>query len=129
MRDTSTPFKISLFSVVLNIILSVILMKNFGFFGIALATSITSYFTLSNYYFLLIKIDRISFDVLKQFLMLILLGFVFAFVLFQIPSFFVKLNIILSLILIIFISIIFWFTLMILFKFIDFAAIKKVLTF
>ena len=129
MRDTSTPFKISLFSVILNIILSFVLMKNFGFFGIALSTSITSYFTLSIYYFLLIKIDRISFDVLKQFLTLISLGLVFAFVLFQIPSFFVKLNIILSLILIIFISIIFWFTLMILFKFIDFAAIKKVLTF
>ena len=129
MRDTSTPFKISLFSVALNVILSVVLMRNFGFFGIALATSITSYFTLSIYYFLLIKIDRVSFNVLKQFLKLILLGLVFAFVLFQIPSFFVKLNIILSLILIIFISVLFWFTLMILFKFIDFVSIKKALTF
>ena len=51
------------------------------------------------------------------------------FVLFQIPSFFVKLNIILSLILIIFISVLFWFTLMLLFKFIDFISIKKALTF
>ena len=104
-------------------------MKNFGFFGIALATSITSYFTLSIYYFLLIKIDKISFNVIKQFLKLILLGLIFALVLFQIPSFFVKLNIILSLILIIFISVLFWFTLMILFKFIDFVSIKKALTF
>ena len=46
MRDTSTPFKISLFSVVLNIILSVILMKNFGFFGIALATVSYTHLTL-----------------------------------------------------------------------------------
>ena len=36
MRDTSTPFKISLFSVALNIILSVVLMRNFGFFGLLL---------------------------------------------------------------------------------------------
>ena len=129
MRDTSTPFKISLLSVSLNIILSIVLMKNFGFFGIALSTSITSYFTLSIYYFLLLKIDRISFDILKQFFKLILLGLVFAFVLFQIPSFFVNLNIILSLILITFISILFWFTLMVFFKFIDFVAIKKVFTF
>ena len=104
-------------------------MRNFGFFGIALSTSITSYFTLSIYYCLLLKIDRISLDVLKQFLKLILIGLVFAFVLFQIPSFFVKFNIILSLILIIFISVLFWFTLMILFKFIDFVSIKKALTF
>ena len=36
MRDTSTPFKISLFSVALNIILSVVLMRNFGFLGLLL---------------------------------------------------------------------------------------------
>ena len=55
MRDTITPFRISIFSVLVNILLSIILMKYLGFFGIALATSISSYLTSICYFLILLK--------------------------------------------------------------------------
>ena len=42
-KDTNTPFKISLFSVITNILISVIFFKDFGFIIIPIATSISSW--------------------------------------------------------------------------------------
>ena len=128
MRDTLTPFRISIFSVSINILLSVILMQKLGFFGIALATSIASYLTLICYFLLLNSKQRVSFNVVKPFTILIFLGFCFYFILFELLSIFenINLNLILSLILIIFISTIIWFSTMIVFRFIKIDSIKRI---
>ena len=43
-KDTNTPFKISLFSVITNILISVIFFKDFGFIIIPIATTLSSWF-------------------------------------------------------------------------------------
>ena len=126
MRDTRTPFIISIFSVSSNILLSITLMKYLGFFGIALATSISSYLTSVCYFLILLKKERVSISVLRPLFIITMLGFCFGLILFGLSSTFANLNLILSIILIIFISIIIWFSAMIFFKFIKINSIKDI---
>ena len=126
MRDTITPFRISIFSVSANILLSIILMKYLGFFGIALATSISSYLTSICYFLILLRKERVSISVLRPLFIITILGICFGLILFGLSSTFVNLNLILSLIIIIFISIIIWFSAMIFLKFIKIISIKDI---
>ena len=43
-KDTKTPFKITVYTVIVNIILNIILMMPYGFIGIALGSSIAAWF-------------------------------------------------------------------------------------
>ena len=126
MRDTVTPFRISIFSVLVNILLSIILMKYLGFFGIALATSISSYLTSTCYFLILLKKGRVSTNVLRSLSIIILLGLCFGLILFGLSSTFANLNLILSVTLIIVISVIIWFSAMVFFKFIKINSIKDI---
>ena len=74
MRDTITPFRISIFSISANILLSIILMIYLGFFGIALATSISSYLTSTCYFLMLLKKGRVSYNVLRSLFIITFLG-------------------------------------------------------
>ena len=126
MHDTLTPFRISIFSVTINIVLSILLMQKLGFYGIALATSVASYLTLICYFILLNSKQRVSSNIMKPLIILLFLGFCFYFILFELLSIFGNLNLILSLILIIFISMIIWFSAMIVFRFIKINSIKNI---
>lgn len=47
LKNTKTPVKISVMSVILNIILNLLFMRPFGFRGLALATSLSAIFNMS----------------------------------------------------------------------------------
>jgi len=49
--DTSTPVKISVFCIVINVILSIILIQFFSYVGIAIATSISAWINVSLLYY------------------------------------------------------------------------------
>ncbi|MDC3016518.1 murein biosynthesis integral membrane protein MurJ [Candidatus Pelagibacter sp.] len=61
-HDTKTPFYISLFSVFLNIVISVYFFKSVGFIIIPIATSISSWFNLILLYFFLKKRSLFNFS-------------------------------------------------------------------
>ena len=60
--NTKFPFYLSLFSVILNVSISLSLFKNYGFLIIPLATSISAWLTVLIYQFNLIKSGNHSFD-------------------------------------------------------------------
>ncbi|MSP06122.1 MAG: murein biosynthesis integral membrane protein MurJ [Candidatus Fonsibacter sp.] len=60
--NTKFPFYLSLFSVILNISISLVLFKSYGFLIIPLATSISAWFTVVIYQLNLIKSGYHSFD-------------------------------------------------------------------
>ena len=125
MRDTVTPFRISIFSVILNITLSILLMKKLGFYGIALATSISSYVTFFCLFFLLLNKNRLSLSIIRPILLLLFLGLIFGLLLFQLSLMFDSMNLLLSLLIIILVSVIIWFGLMVLFGFFRITSIIK----
>ena len=125
MRDTVTPFRISIFSVILNITLSILLMKKLGFYGIALATSISSYITFFCLFFLLFNKNRLSLSIIRPILLLLFLGLIFGLLLFQFSLMFDNMNLLLSLLIIMLISIVTWFGLMVLFRFVRITSIIK----
>ena len=61
-EDTKTPFYITLFCVLINIIISLILIGSYRELGIALATAIASWFNVILLYIILSKRGYISFD-------------------------------------------------------------------
>jgi len=125
MRDTVTPFRISIFSVILNITLSILLMKKLGFYGVALATSISSYITFFCLFFLLFNKNRLSLSIIRPILLLLFLGLIFGLLLFQFSLMFDNMNLLLSLLIIMLISIVTWFGLMVLFGFVRITSIIK----
>ena len=64
-RDTNTPFKISLLSVITNILISVIFFKDFGFIIIPIATSISSW--LNAIILMIVVINKKYFEFSKIF--------------------------------------------------------------
>ena len=64
-NDTSTPFKISLLSVIINILISVIFFKDFGFIIIPIATTLSSWF--NGIYLLVIVLNKNFFKFSKNF--------------------------------------------------------------
>ena len=64
-NDTSTPFKISLISVIINILISVIFFKDFGFIIIPIATTLSSWF--NGIYLLVIVLNKNFFKFSKNF--------------------------------------------------------------
>ena len=64
-NDTSTPFKISLISVIINILLSIIFFKDFGFIIIPIATTLSSWF--NGIYLLVIVLNKNFFKFSKNF--------------------------------------------------------------
>ena len=111
MGDTSTPFKVSALSVFFNIILSYLLMRFFGHFGIALATSIVAYFVLFILFIILFKKKRLSIEIFKPLFVIIILILPFTIVLISVYNLInnINLNIYLSLILLIFLVSVIWF--------------------
>ena len=61
-HDTKTPFYISLFSVILNILISVYFFKSIGFIIIPIATTISSWFNLIILFMFLKKRNLFSFN-------------------------------------------------------------------
>ena len=59
-HDTKTPFYISLFSVILNIVVSLYYFKSFGFIIIPIATTISSWFNSIIVLYFYLKIKTIS---------------------------------------------------------------------
>jgi len=64
-KDTNTPFKISLLSVITNILISVIFFKDFGFIIIPIATSISSW--LNGIILMIVVINKKYFEFSKIF--------------------------------------------------------------
>ena len=64
-NDTTTPFKISLISVIINILISVIFFKDFGFIIIPIATTLSSWF--NGIYLLVIVLNKNFFKFSKNF--------------------------------------------------------------
>ena len=64
-NDTNTPFKISLLSVILNILISVIFFKQIGFIIIPIATTISSWF--NGIALMMIVINRSYFKFINTF--------------------------------------------------------------
>jgi len=64
-NDTATPFKISLISVIINILISVIFFKDFGFIIIPIATTLSSWF--NGIYLLVIVLNKDFFKFSKNF--------------------------------------------------------------
>lgn len=85
--NTKFPFYLSLFSVILNVSISLTLFKNYGFLIIPLATSISAWLTVLVYQFNLIKSGNHSFDKLfiirfiKSILCTALMGLILSFLL------------------------------------------------
>ena len=110
---------------ILNITLSILLMKKLGFYGIALATSISSYVTFFCLFFLLLNKNRLSLSIIRPILLLLFLGLIFGLLLFQLSLMFDSMNLLLSLLIIILVSVIVWFGLMVLFGFFRITSIIK----
>jgi len=64
-NDTTTPFKISLISVIINILISVIFFKDLGFIIIPIATTLSSWF--NGIYLLVIVLNKDFFKFSKNF--------------------------------------------------------------
>ena len=64
-KDTNTPFKISLLSVITNILISVVFFKDFGFIIIPIATSISSW--LNGIILMIVVINKKYFEFSKIF--------------------------------------------------------------
>ncbi len=85
--NTKFPFYLSLFSVILNVSISLTLFKNYGFLIIPLATSISAWLTVLVYQFNLIKSGNHSFDKLfiirfiKSILCTLFMGLILSFLL------------------------------------------------
>ena len=106
--DTLTPFKISLITVLINIILSVILMKFYSHVGIALASSISAFFTVFTLSLILIRRKRLSTVFLKNIFQLLFLAIPFIFIMYVSISFTQSLNILISLILLVLSGLVVW---------------------
>ncbi len=85
--NTKFPFYLSLFSVILNVSISLSLFKNYGFLIIPLATSISAWLTVLVYQLNLIKSGNHSFDKLfiirfiKSILCTLFMGLILSFLL------------------------------------------------
>ena len=119
MGDTMTPFRTSIFSVILNILLSIVLMKFLGYAGIALATSIVSYVVLTILLYLLWKRNRISLSFFKPTIIICILGIPLTLLLIIGESLTVRYNTLVALLILILISSTFWFLIMHLLGFIN----------
>ena len=94
--DTSTPFRVSLITVLVNIILSIILMQYFCFYGIALASSISAFLTVIVFLSILINRGRLSLEFLKDIVFLIVIAIPFSIFLYSILILVQTLNIFLK---------------------------------
>jgi putative peptidoglycan lipid II flippase len=85
--NTKFPFYLALFSVILNISISLALFKNYGFVIIPIATGISAWFTVTVYQLNLIKSGHHSFDKLfvirfiKSILCTLIMGLILSFLL------------------------------------------------
>ncbi|MFM8423396.1 MAG: lipid II flippase MurJ, partial [Candidatus Fonsibacter sp.] len=85
--NTKFPFYLSLFSVILNVSISLTFFKNYGYLIIPLATSISAWLTVLIYQFNLIKSGNHSFDKLfiirfiKSILCTLFMGLILSFLL------------------------------------------------
>jgi len=61
-NDTKTPFYLSLFSVILNILISITFFNKIGFIIIPIATSLTSWINVFLHYFFIKKRNLFNFD-------------------------------------------------------------------
>ena len=88
--NTKTPFYLSLFSVVLNIAISLLLFKKIGFIIIPIATSISTWLAVILYFILLGKSKFLFFENLPlyNFFKIIFCTFIMSFVLYYGLSFF-----------------------------------------
>jgi putative peptidoglycan lipid II flippase len=62
LRKPRTPMFVGIFAVILNILLNIILINQFGYIGLPLATSLTSLFSSVLLFYLLRKINIITFN-------------------------------------------------------------------
>ena len=82
MKDMKTPMYTSIIGTIINIILNVILVQVMDFKGLALATSLSSYITLTYLLIVLyrqnwkLKYKRITFLTIQFFLLMVPMGFV-----------------------------------------------------
>ncbi len=88
--DTKTPFYLSLFSVILNVFISIYYFKEIGFIIIPIATSISTWLTVVIYFILLIKYDFLKLNSfpLLSFLKIIFSAIIMSFILFYGLDFF-----------------------------------------
>ena len=106
--DTLTPFKISLITVLINIFLSIILMNFYSHVGIALASSISAFFTVFSLALILIKRKRLSLIFLTNIFKLLILAVPFILIMYLAIIFTQSLNIFLSLILLVLSGLVVW---------------------
>ncbi len=89
-EDTKTPIKVSIFSMIINLILNLILIKEFFHIGLAIATSISAWVNALILFYILIKRKKYNFD--KTILMIFFKVLVSSLIMILMISFIIDMN-------------------------------------